>query len=200
VGCGRGSSVLDARGRLSLFEKVVKLFLRFPRDHREKSSPGRANHDANSSYAVLTSVWVSHPLHPFYAQEVAVLGPITSSAGPALRVRYPDGNTAPLLREWASSTPIRAVPTAARRCPISLAGLRELAALLEARSTLSRTAPPGRAASAAQAGIKSSQEESASRTREGRGSAGGRGQHGQHPRARRAGGKTGTPGTAGDDS
>jgi hypothetical protein len=162
-------------------------------------SSRRSELDAYSSCAVPTSVWVSHPLHPFYTQEVTVLGPIKSPAGPALRVRYPDGNTAPLPREWASSTPTRAVPTDAPRCPLSLAALRELAAKLEARSAERGAAPSTSPASLARDTKRHEVRRPSmaqGRRRSGSGERGRRGEE-RHPRrARGPGGETHSEGNA----
>lgn len=97
-----------------------------------QNSSRRHEHTPPGYRAVPTSVWVSHPFHPLFLQEVTVLGPINTPEGLAFRVRYPDGSTAPLLQQWASPRPIRAVRTDAPSCPLSLSALREAAATLGA--------------------------------------------------------------------
>jgi hypothetical protein len=163
------------------------------------SSSRRSELDAYSSCAVPTSVWISHPLHPFYAQEVTVLGPINSPAGLAFRVRYPDGSTAPLPREWASSAPIRAVPTDTPRCLLSLIALRELAVKLATR-TVERdaTTSTSRASPACDTKRREGRRPSMAqgRRRSGSGERGRRGEE-RHPRrASGPGGETRSEGNA----
>ena len=111
---------------------------RTPRRNRKARSCGRGKrrgHDSSRqsvhttylSSPVPTSLWIIHPFHPLFGQEVTVLRPIKSPAGLAFRVRYPDGSATNLLREWTATAPPPSVPTQQPQCPLTTAVLREVA-------------------------------------------------------------------------